>query len=425
MTPPIKMSGSIERPSTQLASPTDKAVPLAPDFDAGWVAESDAGPRRAQQAEHTPVSGRKNVCLISSSRNATEHRILSKQAVSLVRAGYRVVIIAVHPRDENVSGIEIKAVPKFESRFSRIVRATRFVYREALRQRADIYHFHNLELIPVGWLLKFRGKRVIYDVREDTPADLRDKFWIPRLLRPLIANAVYLVEKLSGRVFDGIVTTTHHISERFPKGKTAVVQNFPLLDETFPADRPYLERAPVVLFIGTIDPPRGVLDLVEAMGLLPETLDARLVIGGKFETPGMEQEARNKAGWNRTDYTGWQDREGLLHLLGRARIGVLPFRSAANLNNAQPIKLFEYMLAGIPVLASDLPRQAEIVKDAQCGILVKPNQPQALADAIQWLLEHPVEAQAMGARGREAVLRNYNWSSQARLLLELYHKVIS
>src|SRR6185312_3895862 len=86
MTPPMKTSGSIERPSTQLASPTDKAVPLAPDFHAGWVAESDAGPR---QAEHTPVSGRKNVCLISSSRNATEHRILSKQAVSLVRAGYR------------------------------------------------------------------------------------------------------------------------------------------------------------------------------------------------------------------------------------------------------------------------------------------------------------------------------------------------
>jgi glycosyltransferase involved in cell wall biosynthesis len=83
------------------------------------------------------------------------------------------------------------------------------------------------------------------------------------------------------------------------------------------------------------------------------------------------------------------------------------------------------MLAGIPVQASDLPRQAEIVKDAQCGILVKPNQPQALADAIQWLLEHPVEAQAMGARGREGVLRNYNWNSQARLLLELYHKVIS
>lgn len=418
------MPGSIQRPSTQLAPPRDEASNFAPDLYARREAEDDIGPRRAQQEELPPVSIRKNVCLISSSRNATEHRILSKQAVSLVHAGYRVVIIAVHPRDEDISGIEIKAVPKFESRFSRIIRASRFVYREALRQRADIYHFHNLELIPVGWLLKLRGKRVIYDVREDTPADLRDKFWIPRLLRPLIANAVYLVEKLSGHVFDGIVTTTRHISERFPKGKTAVVQNFPLLDEPFPADRPYLERAPVVLFIGTIDPPRGLLDLVDAMGLLPETLEARLAIGGKFETPGMEQEARNKAGWKRTEYCGWQNRQGLLDLLGRARIGVLPFRSAANLNNAQPIKLFEYMLAGIPVLASDLPRQAEIVRDAQCGIVVKPNQPQALADAIRWLLEHPAEAQAMGTRGREAVLRNYNWNSQADLLLQLYRKVI-
>ena len=192
-----------------------------------------------------------------------------KEATSLARAGYRVSVVAPHPQDQVISGITIKAVPKFASRFSRMVRTTWYVYREAVGQKAQVYHFHNTELIPVGWLLKLQGKRVIYDVREDTPADIRDRFYIPSWIRPAVAGAVDLAEKLSGRFLDGIVAATPHIGERFPRANTAVVQNFPLLDESSPESRPYLERDPVVLYIGTITPVRGLLELVDAMGLLP------------------------------------------------------------------------------------------------------------------------------------------------------------
>jgi glycosyltransferase involved in cell wall biosynthesis len=91
--------------------------------------------------------------------------------------------------------------------------------------------------------------------------------------------------------------------------------------------------------------------------------------------------------------------------------------------DAQPIKLFEYMLAGLPIVASNLPRLREIVTEVHCGILVDPRQPEAIAEALQWLLEHPAEAQAMGNRGRQAVLQTYNWNSQAQLLLHLYCRV--
>jgi glycosyltransferase involved in cell wall biosynthesis len=250
----------------------------------------------------------KKVCILSSVRPATEHRMLSKEGASLVRAGYRVTIVAPHPHDEVLSGIAIKAAPKFPWRFSRMVRTTWCVYREALRQHADVYHFHNTELLLVGWLLKLHGKRVLYDVREDTPAVIRDTYWIPPWARPAVAWAIDLAEKLSGRMLDGIVAATPHIGQRFPHSKTVVVQNFPLLDEAFSASRPYLERPPLVLYIGTIVASRGVLELIDAMDLLPETLQARLAIGGEFEPAALEQEARQKPGWNRTDYAGWQDR---------------------------------------------------------------------------------------------------------------------
>ena len=365
----------------------------------------------------------KKVCMLSAVRPATEHRMLSKEGASLVRAGYRVSIVAPHSHDEVISGIAIKAVHRFTSRLARMVGTTWFVYREALRQRADVYHFHNTELIPVGWLLKLHGKCVLYDVREDTPADIRDKHWIPRWARPAVAWAVDIAEKLSGRMFDGIVASSLHIGQRFPRSKTVVVQSFPLLDEALPASRPYLERPPLVLYIGSISPTRGVLELIEAMGLLPETLQARLAIGGEFEPAELEQEARQKPGWKRTDYAGWQNRCGLLDLLSHARVGVVPFLPTGWHLDIQPIKLFEYMIAGLPIVSSNLPRLSAIVQEVQCGILVEPGQPEALAEAIQWLLEHPAEAQAMGDRGRQAVLQTYNWNSQAQLLLDLYRRV--
>jgi glycosyltransferase involved in cell wall biosynthesis len=365
----------------------------------------------------------KKVCMLSAIRPATEHRMLLKEGASLVRAGYRVSIVAPHTHDEVLCGIAIKAVHKFSSRLARMVGTTWFVYREALRQRADVYHFHNTELIPVGWLLKLRGKRVLYDVREDTPADIRDKYYLPRWARPAVAWAVDIAEKLSGRMLDGIVASSLHIGQRFPRSKTVVIQSFPLLDEAMPASCPYLERPPMVLYIGSISPTRGVLELVEAMGLLPETLPARLAIGGEFVPAALEQEARQKPGWKRTDYAGWQNRQGLLDMLSRARVGVVPFLSTGWHMDIQPIKLFEYMIAGLPIVCSDLPRLSEIVKEVQCGLLVEPGQPEAMAEAIQWLLEHPAEAQAMGNRGRQAVLQTYNWNSQAELLLDLYRRV--
>ena len=379
----------------------------------------------AAQLTAVPARNGKKACILSSVRLATEHRMLRKEGGSLVRAGYEVSIIAPHPQDDEISGISIKAVPKFTSRMSRMLRTPWHIYREAVRQNADVYHLQNIELIPVGWLLKLHGKRILYDVREDMPADLRDKYYIPRWARGPVALTADIAEKVSARVLDGVVAATPHIGTRFPAKKTVVVQNFPILDEEFPPSVPYLQREPLAIYIGSISPVRGLPELIDAVGELPEHMFVRLAIGGEFDPPELEQQVRQSRGWKRVEYLGWQNRNGLLSLLTRARIGVIPFLPAENHILAQPIKLFEYMLAGLPIVATDLKRQAEIIRGARCGILVPPGNPKAMADAIQWLLENPQEAQMMGQRGREAALSTYNWGTQEQLLLEMYRRACS
>src|SRR6516164_7076964 len=83
-------------------------------------------------------------------------RIFQKECKSIVRAGYDVTLIASHDRDETRDGIRLKAIPKQSGRFSRMTRGVWSAYREAVRQNADLYHFHDPELIPAGLLLQMQ-----------------------------------------------------------------------------------------------------------------------------------------------------------------------------------------------------------------------------------------------------------------------------
>ena len=351
-------------------------------------------------------------------------RIFYKQAKTLVRAGYDVTMIAQHEKDEVVDGVKIIALPKPKNRFIRIFGLNWRALRLALRQRADIYHFHDPELIPVGLLLKPRCEKVIYDVHEDLPRQVMSKYWIHPWLRGGVSKVAELLEASTARILDAIVAATPVIAARFPQKKTVVVQNLPIVSELqAPQETPYKERPFCVAYLGGITAVRGALEMVRALEHLPSGLQVKLVMAGEFSPSRLYEDVRQLPAWERVEFLGWQDRQQLPHLLDKARVGLVVFHPEPNHIEAQPNKLFEYMAAGIPVVASDFPLWRQIVKEAGCGLLVDPLDPGAIARAVAWLLEHPGEAEEMGKRGREQVVAKYNWEREAEKLLELYWKL--
>ncbi|MEW6273927.1 MAG: glycosyltransferase family 4 protein [Bacillota bacterium] len=352
-------------------------------------------------------------------------RIFYKECRSLVGAGYAVTLIAPYNRDEEQEGVRIRAVPKPKGRRERMTRSVWQAYRAALAEKADVYHFHDPELIPVGLLLKLRGKRVVYDVHEDVPKQILSKEWIPRPLRRLVAGAAQVAEALASWAFDGIVAATPAIAKRFPPRKTVIVQNFPILNELVaPESTPYQKRPANIIYVGGITAIRGIREMVQAMSLEPESLNARLVLAGAFSPPSLEAEVRGLSGWERVEFVGWQNRASVARLLGEARAGLTVLYPRPNYLEAWPVKLFEYMSAGLPVIASDFPMWRKIVQGEQCGLLVDPLDPAAIAKAIQWILEHPEEAEAMGRRGQKAVFDRYNWDTEAEKLIALYRRLM-
>jgi glycosyltransferase involved in cell wall biosynthesis len=362
------------------------------------------------------------VVQMTSIHGPLDARIFHKHSKSLAGAGYEVVVVApelalAHDDDEPRLGVTIRTVPRAGSRVERLRKTIWDVYHVALAEHADIYHFHDPELIPIGLLLKLHGKRVIYDVHENLPLQILTKPWISPAYRRSIGVSAGRFECMGASCFDGIVAATQEIAERFPAGKTITVQNFP--DFTHQQRVPYRDREPLAVYIGAISRIRGIHEMMEAIRKVPAELNARLAIAGPFDSLALERELQNVFSPN-VHLLGFQTQVAVADLLAQARIGLVLLHPTPSYLNALPMKLFEYMRAAIPAIVSDFPLWRKIVEHTGCGVLVDPLDPAAIADAISRLLMNPSEAEEMGKRGYEACARSFNWGTEKRKLLRLY-----
>lgn len=352
-------------------------------------------------------------------------RIFHKEAKTLVKAGYDVTLIVQHDRDEVVDGVRIMALARPRNRFTRIFGLAWRAFQLALRQQADIYHFHDPELLPVGVLFKlFTKGKVIYDVHEDVPAQILTKDWIPAILRQPSAWLFGRWEKLAARFFDTVVVATEGIAEKFPKHNPIVIHNYPNLEMLPNVTRdPAIQNEMVLIYVGGISRLRGAVEMVDALACLSYIDNLLLDLIGRFEPASLEAELQKMQGYERVRFLGWLQPEEVYKYLARATVGLVCLRPEPRYSISLPVKLFEYMAAGLPVIASNFPLWKEIVEGNECGITVDPLNPKEIAQAIEYLLNHPEERLRMGENGRQAVLEKYNWETEGKKLLALYKEL--
>jgi glycosyltransferase involved in cell wall biosynthesis len=348
---------------------------------------------------------------ISIIHRPLDSRIFERECRAMARAGYEVHLVAAAPPAERIDGVSLHSIagdptrPPARRQVSRYLRAT----RTAFRLRPSTFHIHDPHLIPLGLLLKLCGSRVVYDVHEDYAGHARSKLFDHR------------------RSFDGFVCASSSLSRKFPAPRTIVLHNFPLLEcfalaASDPSLRPYRERDNTVVYTGTIREIRGFWEIARALELLPADLDCRFRMIGGFRPPELADTARTLDAWKRMELVPWVPYPQMVSDLFAARIGIALLHRLPNHND--PIrsnKAFEFMAAGIPLIASDLPNWRELVCGLGCGVVVDPRDPEAIAGAIEELLTDPERAEEMGKRGQAAVKARFNWDLETPTLLSLYH----
>ncbi|MDR3602415.1 MAG: glycosyltransferase family 4 protein [Desulfosporosinus sp.] len=370
------------------------------------------------------------VCILTTAHSPFDERIFHKEARSLAEAGYEVVIVAPHERSEMKAGIRIQAVRPLSSRLDRIWRL-KAIYRAARQENADIYHFHDPDLIPVAlWLSRKQRKPVVYDVHEYYGDSLLTRYWLPKPLRKSVAWTVDHVEKWAARSFAGIITVNGHMAELFrrqnPEGE--ILHNYPL-QRQFEFPRPVKVKPPVILYLGGINRERGLEVILRAMVVVSKSYpEAVCELVGPAETEDLGPEFSDLTPWleqGKIHFRGKVPYEQVPELLAKSSIALVPLLPTLNYQKAIPVKLLEYMAAGLPVIGSRFGYIEEIIAKNQCGLLTEPGNPESLARDICALLADPQQALSYGQNGWDAFHREYTWEKEQHKLLSLYERILA
>lgn len=384
----------------------------------------DSGGSEARSDRPLGRSRQTRVVQMSSAHLPKDTRVFHRISRTLVEEGYDVRYIVPHEADETCEGVQITAVTQPENRLSRFARTIPEVLRRARAADADIYQIHDVELIPAGLILRLLGKTVIYDAHEDIRKEIRKKHWIPAPLRIPMSFAIGVLEDIADPLWSAIVVATPSIGERFRNRRTRVIQNFPKFEDFSISLDPNAEEKRLksrrFIFLGSLNPLRSAREIVRALEH-PDLGDrADLTILGQISPPSLVAELRQMAGWRHVDYLGWRPYVEVGQVLSDALAGLVLFHPAPNHMKSQPRKLFEYMAAGLPVIASDFPLWRRVVGGARCGLLVDPTDPHAIADAMREFLDDPAKAVAMGRRGAHAARVRFSWKHERPKLVSLY-----
>jgi glycosyltransferase involved in cell wall biosynthesis len=226
-------------------------------------------------------------------------------------------------------------------------------------------------------------------------------------------------------IFDRVIAVTPSIARKYPTAKTRLVRNFPWSHEFRAVEGlPYEQREPIAVYAGVLGARRGLREMSQAVELAAKEVPIKLLLAG-WVYSGAKEELLPQVDYGFVEYKGRLDHSQIPGLLAQAKIGLFLMHPMANKLDALPVKLFEYMAAGLPVVISDFPLWRQVVQSAECGLLVDPLNPAAVAEALVWLLRHPAEAAAMGRNGQRAVTENYNWERESQALITTYAELQS
>lgn len=362
------------------------------------------------------------VCHMTSVHAPEDGRIFRKECTSLSKAGYDTYLVEQGETYEK-NGVHIIGVGKPENnRIKRMLSMTRKVYKKAKEIDADIYHFHDPELLFYGLKLKRKGKVVIFDSHENTAMSIKEKTYIPLLFRNIIFHLYSSIEKYVCHRLDAVIYVSPNFHDTFSllNGNIVLITNYPILEEK--VDR-IATKDNQIVFAGVINDQWNHHVILEAMKSVENVsytmcgpiIDEYLEALKTYET------------WKRTRYLGKVSYDEVKKLLSMGSVGVALLQPGLNTSGWQGTlgntKLFEEMMAGLPVICTKFDLWKDIVESNECGICVDPNNSDEIAKAINTFIQNPKLAKRMGDRGRQLVEEKYNWSVEEKKLLNLYSEL--
>jgi glycosyltransferase involved in cell wall biosynthesis len=367
------------------------------------------------------------ICHLTSAHNSLDDRIFEKECVSLAqRKDYDVYIVA-QGQDMEKDNVHIKGIGYYSSgRMDRMTKVAKDVYKKALEIDADIYHFHDPELLFYGLKLKKKGKIVIYDSHENYYQQIQEKYYIPKIVRSLVANSYRafetgVVKNLDAVIFPCLIKDKHPFEGRCKK--ILLVDNLPSRKKVLSKYDPNKKKAlpNTVCYTGGLTEERGITNLVKGC----YKAGAKLILAGEFSPEEYHHKLMEMEEFSCVDYRGLCTREEVIGIFNESSIGAnilqnkgqYPF--LANLST----KVYEFMAFELPVVINDYEYGRKMVEEYGFGLTANPDNVDDIAEKISYLIDNPDIAKNMGLKGRLLVEEKLNWDIEAEKLFNLYDQL--
>lgn len=373
------------------------------------------------------------VCHFSSVHHIWDTRVFYRECVSLATR-HQVTLIAIGEKSGNINGVKVIAIPKPKSFLKRFTLSAFHVFKEALYADAQLYHIHDAEMIPYGIVLALSGKKVIYDIHENTYHDILLKPWVKPYLKNAAAKAYNLLLKIAKQFFHFIVVVAHprFLPAFFVKEEACtIVQNFADTRQLMPYRMLNRELLPTneIFYIGMIrDMYYEVDELLHALYLLKKNgLQIKLHLIGYFGA---------KANQGFAHLSFWEEIKEQVHLYGRlemadayeiskqCKIGICLKDQPPEMLVSHERKLFEYMAIGLPSIFTNTHIYQELNTETDIGINVDLTSSEAIASAISLMLSQGFGLNQKALNAVNASDTKYNWHADLEKLFKCYEGLV-
>ncbi len=300
-----------------------------------------------------------------------------------------------------------------------------FLYA-AIKEKAQIYHCHDIDTLLIGYIAsRVNHAKLVYDCH-----DRYDEIKAGGTFIKAFRVGWRLMERALIHKADGVITVCDSFAEILSQRYNIT---YPLILYNCPYFHPWKKTSKlrdryniqpedkIVLYFGAVFVDRGVELLIESSQyFLPGTKLVLLGPASDDYRPRLEGKIAALPNPDRVIWAGYIPMKEVPDYLMSADISTVPYNILSSAYDTLPNKFFETMMAGLPIVTSNLPAMKRVIEETNCGMLVKKTTPETFAEAINTIISDTNLMKRMGANSRRAAEKKYNWENQSKKIIELY-----
>ena len=332
------------------------------------------------------------------------------------------ITLAAPGNDPKINGLYFLGLgERPNNRFKRLV-FSQYKALFALRKiNADIWHIHDPELLLFASILLLFRKKVIWDSHEDyfKQFELNSEYrlYIPKIIRSFASLLIIKLLKYVDLHATGIIGATEIIQSRYSNKNSVVVGNEARVED-FINLNPNFENMKV-LFVGSMSDTHCFSEVVKAISRIQ---NLSLIVAG--------QEDENLLNWsteilgNRITHFGWANRSKIYELISMSTIGIVTYQNLPTYNESRPTKMFEFLMSGLPIVASPIMPNVQILQASSGGIVSGGYNSKDFEKSLMQVISSKEIWTSMSVNGRKWAQENASWAPSERNLINLYKKFL-